>query len=59
MSSYVNGEPILAGLDERLFYDPYLTESPTIEKRVFAGRDVRGLTRNSRFRNMGLDAPSL
>lgn len=45
----------VAGLDERLFYDPYLTESPTIEKRVFAGRDVRGLTRNSRFRNMGLD----
>jgi hypothetical protein len=45
----------VAGLDERLFYDPYLTESPTIEKRVFADRDVRGLTRNSRFRNMGLD----
>jgi len=45
----------VAGLDERLFYDPYLTESPTIEKRVFAGRDVRGLTRNRRFRNMGLD----
>ncbi len=45
----------VAGLDERLFYDPYLTESPTIEKRVFAGREVHGLTRNSRFRNMGLD----
>ncbi len=46
----------VAGLDERLFYDPYLTESPTIKKRVFAGRDVHGLTKNSRFRNMGLDA---
>ena len=45
----------VAGLDERLFYDPYLTESPTIEKRVFAGREVHGLTRNGRFRNMGLD----
>ncbi len=45
----------VAGLDERLFYDPYLTESPTIEKRVFAGREVHGLTRNSRFRNMGFD----
>ena len=45
----------VAGLDERLFYDPYLTESPTIKKRVFAGRMVHGLTRNSRFRNLGLD----
>lgn len=45
----------VAGLDERLFYDPYLTESSTIKKRVFAGRNVHGLTRNSRFRNMGLD----
>jgi hypothetical protein len=46
----------IAGLDERLFYDPYLTESPTIRKRVFAGRSAHGLTRNSRFRNMGLEA---
>ncbi len=45
----------IAGLDERLFYDPYLAESPTIRKRVFARRSVHGLTRNSRFRNMGLD----
>ncbi len=45
----------VAGLDERLFYDPYLTESPTIKKRVFAGRMVHGLTKNSRFRNLGLD----
>jgi len=40
------------GLDERLFYDPYLTESPTIRKRVFAGIHPHGLTRKSRFRNM-------
>jgi hypothetical protein len=46
----------IAGLDERLFYDPYLTESATISKRVFTGRRVYGLTRHSRFRNMGLDA---
>jgi hypothetical protein len=44
-----------AGLDERLFFDPYLMESPTIRKRVFAGRGVHGLTRRSRFRNMGFD----
>lgn len=45
----------IVGLDEQLFYDPYLAESPTIRKRVFAGRSVHGLTRNSRFRNMGFD----
>jgi hypothetical protein len=45
----------LAGLDEQLFFAPYLIESPTIRKRVFAGCRIRGLTRNSRFRNMGLD----
>ena len=42
-------------LDERLFFDPYLTESKTIKQRVFAGRSVHGLTKNSRFRNMVLD----
>ncbi len=45
----------LAGLDEKLFYDPYLLESPTIRKRVFAGQEVHGLTRNSRFRHFGFD----
>lgn len=45
----------LAGLDEKLFYDPYVTESPTIRKRVFSGREVHGLTRNSRFRYFGYD----
>ena len=44
-----------ADLDEQLFFDPYLTESPTIRKRVFAGQEVHGLTRNSRFRNMVFD----
>ena len=45
----------VAGLDDQLFFDPYLTESPTLQKKVFAGYGVHGLTRNSRFRNMGLD----
>ena len=45
----------VAGLDERLFYDPYLAESPTIRKRVFAGMQPHGLTRKSRFRNMVVD----
>jgi len=43
------------GLDDRLFYDPYLAESPTIRKRVFAGKTPHGLTRKSRFRNMIAD----
>jgi len=43
------------GLDDRLFYDPYLAESPTIRKRVFAGKTPHGLTRKSRFRNMIID----
>jgi len=38
-----------SNLDERLFFDPYLTESETIKQRVFAGRSVHGLTKNSRF----------
>ncbi len=42
----------ITGLKERLFFDPYLAESPTIRKRVFAGIMAHGLTRKSRFRNM-------
>lgn len=45
----------LTGLDEMIFYDPYLAESPTIRRRVFADRKVRGLTRKGRFKNMVLD----
>ncbi len=45
----------IAGLDERLFYDPYLTESPTIRKRVFADMKPHGLTQKSRFKNMVVD----
>ncbi|NOQ45993.1 MAG: hypothetical protein GQ559_04880 [Desulfobulbaceae bacterium] len=43
------------GLKEKLFFDPYLTESPTIKKRVFTGQQPHGLTRKSRFRNMVTD----
>ncbi len=45
----------LAGLDRLIFYDPYLTESPSIRKRVFAGQRIRGLTRIGRFKNMVFD----
>lgn len=45
----------LAGLDQLIFYDPYLAESPTLRQRVFAGQKIRGLTRAGRFRNMIFD----
>ena len=45
----------LTGLRHMIFFDPYLTESPTIRKRAFAGRNLRGLTRSARFKNMIFD----
>jgi hypothetical protein len=42
-------------LHEKYFYDPYLTESPTIRRRVFQGVKRRGLTKGGRFRNLVLD----
>ncbi|MDD3619277.1 MAG: hypothetical protein RBR09_05315 [Desulfobulbaceae bacterium] len=44
-----------AGLEQLIFYDPYLTESPTIRKSVLAGLRLRGFTRAGRFRNLILD----
>jgi hypothetical protein len=45
----------LAGLDQLIFYDPYLAESPTLRKKIFAGQKIRGLTRAGRFKNMIFD----
>lgn len=45
----------LAGLDQQMFFDPYLAESPTLLKKVFAGRTTRGLTKAGRFKNMIFD----
>lgn len=45
----------LAGLDQLIFYDVYMTESPTIRKRVFSDQKTRGLTRAGRFKNMVFD----
>lgn len=42
----------VTGLGEKLFFDPYLAESATLRKRVFAGIQPHGLTRKNRFRNM-------
>jgi len=46
----------LTGWEERLFYDPYITESPTIRKKVFKGIKIRGLTKAGRFKNLVFDA---
>ena len=45
----------LAGLGEKLFFDPYLLESPTIRKKVFKGVKTRGLTESGRFKNLVMD----
>lgn len=45
----------ITGLGETLFYDPYISKSPTIRKKVLADIRVHGLTRKRRFRNMFFD----
>ena len=45
----------LTGWKERLFYEPYITESGTIRKKVFKGIKIRGLTRGGRFKNLVFD----
>lgn len=45
----------LVGLNERLFYDPYLIESPSIAARVFECQRFRGFTRARRFQHFILD----
>ena len=44
----------LSGLEEAIFYDKYMTSSPTIRARIFAGVKARGLTRAGRFKNLFL-----
>ena len=46
----------LTGWEEKLFYEPYITESATIRKKVFKGIRIRGLTRGGRFKNLVFDA---
>ena len=46
----------LTGWEEKLFYEPYITESETIRKKVFKGIKVRGLTRGGHFKNLVFDA---
>jgi len=45
----------LTGLGEVLFFDSYVTSSPTIRKRLFENLQVRGFLKKSRFQNMFFD----
>ncbi len=45
----------IAGLEQLIFFDPYLMESPTLRKKVFAGQEVYGLTKAGRFKNIVKD----
>lgn len=45
----------LTKLNDVLFFDSYVSQSPTIRKRLFEDQHVRGFFRKSRFRNMFLD----
>lgn len=45
----------ITGLGKVLFYDQYITKSPTIRKQVLKDIHVHGLTRKWRFQNMFFD----
>lgn len=45
----------ITNLGEVLFFDSYISSSPTIRKRLFEDQEVRGFFRKSRFRNMFFD----
>ena len=45
----------LAGLEKMILYDRYITESPTLRRKVFTGQKIRGLTKAGRFKNMVFD----
>ena len=45
----------LTNLGDVLFFDSYVSSSPTIRKRLFEDQEVRGFFRKSRFSNMFFD----
>lgn len=44
----------ISGLEEPIFYDEYVIDSPTIRARIFTGIKTRGLTRSGRFTKLFL-----
>lgn len=45
----------ITGLPQDFFFDPYFLQSPTIRKKAFIGKKLRGWTRHGRYRNMFFD----
>jgi len=45
----------IVGLEEEIFYDPYLLESPSIRARLLGGVTTHGLTRSGRYKNLLFD----
>ncbi len=45
----------VTGLGKVLYFDSYVSGSPTIRKELLKGQEVRGLFRKTRFRNMFYD----
>ncbi len=45
----------LTGFESKFFFDSYVNNSPTIRKRVFASRSIRGFTGKRRFKNLFYD----
>ncbi len=46
----------LTGWQEKLFYEPYITESPSIRQKLFKDIKIRGFTKFGRFKNLVFDA---
>jgi len=44
----------LSGLDEDIFYDPYILSSNTIKQRLFQELTIKGLTKKGRFKGLFL-----
>lgn len=42
----------LTGLEEQLYYDPYILTSPTLRDRIFDGVKTKGLTASGRFTHL-------
>jgi hypothetical protein len=46
----------LTGWQEKLFYEPYITESSSIRQKLFKDIKIRGFTKFGRFKNLLFDA---
>ncbi len=42
----------ITGLEEKIYFDPYILTSPTLRVKIFAGVKTRGLTAAGRFKHL-------